>query len=125
MHMRIRILVALCLIWSTPVVANEIASQPTYEVVEHREVMVPLSDGTKLATNILLPDGEGPWPTILVRTPYDKEGYTRGAPFFARCGYAYVVQDIRGRFDSEGQFDPLTTEAKDGYEVQDWVASQP
>ena len=125
MAVKIRIFVALCLTWSATVTAQQIVSQPTYEVVEHREVMVPLSDGTKLATNILLPDGEGPWPTILVRTPYDKEGYTRGAPFFARRGYAYVVQDTRGRFDSEGQFDPLMTEGKDGYEVQDWIASQP
>jgi uncharacterized protein len=125
MPIRIRILVALCLVWSASVAAKEIVSQPTYEVVEHLGVMVPLPDGTKLATNILLPDGEGPWPTILIRTPYDKEGPTRSGHFFAGRGYAYVVQDTRGRFDSEGQFDPLMTEGKDGYEVQDWVASQP
>ena len=125
MPMKIRILVALCLVWSASVPAKELVSQPTYEVVEHLEAMVPLSDGTKLATNIFLPDGEGPWPTILVRTPYDKDVYTKGGHFFAQRGYAYVAQDTRGRFDSEGEFDPLMTEGKDGYEVQDWVASQP
>ena len=125
MSVKIRTLVALCLLWSVSAVARELVSQPTYEVVEHPQVMVPLSDGTKLATTIYLPDAEGPWPTILERTPYNRKGYTKVGPFLARRGYAYVVQDARGRFDSEGQFDPLMNEGKDGYDVQDWVASQP
>lgn len=116
---------ALSLLSAVPVLSKDTISQPTYEVVEQRGVMVPLSDGTRLATNTFLPIGEGPWPTILLRTPYDKDRYTEECQFFARRGYAYVAQDTRGRFDSEGVFDPFMTEGKDGYEVQDWVAAQP
>ena len=123
--MRGRAIIALFLLWSAITEATDVGSQPTYGVIEHREVMVPLSDGTHLATNILLPEGDGPWPTILVRTPYDKERPTNRGAFFAQRGYAYVAQDTRGRFDSEGHFDPLMTEGDDGYEMQDWVASQP
>ena len=113
------------LIWAIPLFADASISQPTYGVIERLEVMVPLSDGIKLATNIFLPDGEGPWPTILVRTPYDKgESGNESGHFFAERGYAYVVQDVRGRFDSEGVFVPLLTEAEDGYQVQSWVAAQ-
>jgi len=125
MSSTLRILTVLSLLGSISAFSEEPTSQPTHEVVEQLEVMVALSDGVKLATNILLPDGEGPWPTILVRTPYNKDGPTRGGRYFAKRGYAYVIQDTRGRFDSEGAFNPLMTEGKDGYEAQDWVASQP
>ena len=89
--------------------------------------MVPMRDGVKLATDVYLPDGEGPWPVILLRTPYGK-GKSRGETATQR-GYAYVSQDIRGRFDSEGLDYPVFShdgwgEHQDGYDTVEWVADQ-
>ena len=92
-------------------------------------VMVPMRDGVKLATDVYLPDGEGPWPAILWRTPYGKggaEGRARGAN---QRGYAFVAQDIRGRFGSEGVDYPVFGhdgwgEHKDGYDAVEWIAAQ-
>ncbi|NKB71696.1 MAG: CocE/NonD family hydrolase [Candidatus Latescibacteria bacterium] len=101
------------------------ASQPEYDVVEQLEVLVPVSDGTLLATNIFLPDGDGPWPTVLERTPYDKGGAdNKWGHFLAERGYVYVVQDVRGRFGSGGDFVPPRAEGQDGFDVQTWVAAQ-
>jgi hypothetical protein len=63
--------------------------------------MVPMRDGTKLATDIGLPDGDGPWPTILIRTPYSKLTMYGAAGLAVQHGYACAVQDMRGRFDSQ------------------------
>ena len=66
--------------------------------------MVPMRDGVKLATAVKLPEGEGPFPTIVIRTPYDKEGFAKGSKKYTEAGYAYVAQDCRGRFASQGDF---------------------
>jgi hypothetical protein len=125
MALFLRLVVTVCLLQATAW-AKASGSQAEFGVVEQLEVMVPLSDGALLATNLFLPDGKGPWPAVLERTPYDKGGGDNdNARFFAERGYAYVVQDVRGRFDSEGVFDPVRAEASDGYEVQAWVAAQP
>ena len=67
--------------------------------------MVPMSDGVRLATDVWLPDGPGPFPTILVRTPYHRAG--GGPRHYVQQDYAVVVQDCRGKYDSEGVFTPL------------------
>jgi predicted acyl esterase len=92
-----------------------------------REQMVAMRDGVKLATNVYLPKkGEGPWPVILNRTPYNKEGglvlsHTR----YTHADYVYVVQDCRGRFRSEGDYRPFQDDQLDGYDTIQWIASQP
>ena len=92
-------------------------------------VMVPMRDGTRLSTSVAVPSGEGPWPTILIRTPYGKEGMAGAAGMAVQNGYASVVQDFRGRFDSEGE-DYLVFvhggwgENQDGYDTVEWIASQ-
>lgn len=93
-------------------------------------VKTTLSDGTVLAADIYLPGegGEkvpGTFPTLVERTPYGKSGAQASGIFFARHGYAVVVQDVRGRNDSSGTFYPYVTEAKDGYETVEWAAKQP
>ena len=93
-----------------------------------RDVMVPMRDGTRLATDIYLPEGKGPWPVILSRTPYDKS--RKPKTNYTSNGYAVVVQDLRGRFASEGQNDmPFIPDAwgelQDGYDTIEWAASQP
>src|SRR2546426_956305 len=64
-------------------------------------VMVPMRDGVKLATDVYLPDGPGPWPVVLERTPYDRTKQGAKLATFGRSGYAVAVQDWRGLFASE------------------------
>jgi putative CocE/NonD family hydrolase len=89
------------------------------------KLQVPLRDGVLLATDLYLPTAQGPYPTILVRTPYSRgEGKIIGE-FFARYGYAVAVQDTRGRHDSQGDFYPFRFEAEDGVDFAAWAHSQP
>ncbi|MBP7050065.1 MAG: CocE/NonD family hydrolase [Phycisphaerae bacterium] len=92
-------------------------------------VMVPMRDGVKLATDVHLPGGKGPWPTILVMTPYNKNGLAAFAGETAKRGYALVAQDFRGRFASEGEDYPVFLhcgwgEHQDGYDTTEWIAAQ-
>ena len=103
-----------------------ILSQPTHAVVIEENLRVPMRDGKTLAADVHRPDAEGKFPTVLIRTPYDRrnEALANGARF-ARRGYAVVAQDVRGRFDSEGTFFPLIHEERDGSDTLDWIAEQP
>ncbi len=105
-------------------------SLPEYEIVIQRNRRAPMCDGISLATDIYLParDGvalPGPWPTLLTRTPYDKLSFAADAEWWARRGYARVIQDVRGRFASEGDFYLLKNEAEDGFDTIEWLAKQP
>jgi len=94
-------------------------------------VMVPMRDCTRLATNVILPDGPGPYPVIVVRTPYGRANSEFlplpgiGEAMFAPHGYAVVEQDTRGRFNSEGRFVPYLVERDDTVDTLDWIARQP
>ena len=92
------------------------------------QTMVPMRDGVHLATDVYLPDGHGRAPAVLVRLPYDKCGrYTfmpALAPYFTERGYAFVVQDVRGKFRSEGETLAFTHEVEDGYDTIDWMVGQ-
>jgi hypothetical protein len=94
------------------------------------KLRVPMRDGITLAADVHLPGPAhtGPWPTILIRTPYSKQNlyYSDPARYLAVRGYAVVVQDVRGRFDSEGDFYPFfNNEGPDGFDTLEWVADQP
>src|SRR5690349_7662365 len=67
----------------------------------HEDVMVKMRDGIELATTIYYPDGDGPWPVVVSRTPYNKAPMGKGAGKYTKAGYAYVVQDVRGKFASK------------------------
>lgn len=84
-----------------------------------------MRDGVKLGTNIYLPEGEGPWPVILTRTPYDMKNYNRRASQYLDEGIAFVTQDCRGKFTSEGVYEPYQTDMEDGYDIVEWIAEQP
>jgi predicted acyl esterase len=91
--------------------------------------MVPMRDGVKLATDVYLPAGDGPWPTILVMTPYSRKPVASMAPEAGKRGYALVSQDFRGRYDSEGVDYPIFShhgwgEHQDGYDTVEWIAKQ-
>jgi len=89
------------------------------------DVGVPMRDGTRLSAEVYLPAGEDPVPAILLRTPYDNsaEPYWRMAERYAGAGYAVVVQDCRGRGDSDGRFRHFD-EIADGLDTIDWVGGQ-
>ncbi|MCA1666220.1 MAG: CocE/NonD family hydrolase, partial [Thermomicrobia bacterium] len=85
-----------------------------------------MRDGVVLAADVYRPAGPGPYPTLLQRTPYDKQNAP--AAFILRAagsGYAVVVQDVRGRFASEGTFLAFVNERQDGYDTLEWLCAQP
>ncbi len=101
-----------------------------YDVVVRTNVSVPMRDGVSLAADIYLParDGkviDGRFPAVMERTPYDKQGQVNGGRYYARRGYAAIMQDVRGRFQSEGIWHPFAREAPDGYDSVEWAATQP
>ncbi len=92
------------------------------------EVRIRTRDGVRLATDVYLPDGAGPFPTVLVRLPYGKSERFSFMPQIATIvlehGYAFVVQDVRGKFRSEGEAIAFVHEAADGGDTLDWIAAQ-
>ena len=100
---------------------------PSHYAVDMRlDVKVPMRDGVQLSADIYLPKAPGPFPTVLVRTPYNNnlEVLINKARTLANAGYACVLQDVRGRWDSEGEFYPFVDEAQDGFDTQEWIGRQ-
>jgi uncharacterized protein len=95
------------------------------------DVMVEMRDGISLATDVYLPDTEGPFATVMIRLPYGKTvdycGVAEIARHWNRKGYAFVGQDCRGTYGSGGVFDPAhpKSEAEDGHDSVGWIAEQP
>ena len=106
-------------------------SYQQYDAICQSNVMIPMRDGVCLATDIYFPalggqPASGKFPVILERTPYDKAGsgnVTNGT-YYARRGYVCAIQDVRGRFVSEGEWYPFAKEAPDGYDTVEWLAAQ-
>ena len=91
------------------------------------DLTIPVRDGARLAADLHQPPGEGRRPVLVIRTPYGKQGY-RDEQLVAKAverGYAVVVQDVRGRYASDGVFDPYKHEGLDGYDTIEWLARQP
>ena len=82
-------------------------------------------DGVELATHVYMPNSEGPFPVMLVRTPYDALAKGAGVLKWPDRGYAYVVQDVRGRFLSDGDFYPWFNEVDDAEDTLNWLCEQP
>ena len=91
-------------------------------------VAVPMRDGVVLRAMVMRPADAGRFPTLVYRTPYGAASATRDYTTFARAvhrGYAVVVQDVRGRYRSDGEFNPYRQEGRDGYDTIEWAALQP
>jgi len=118
--------------------------QPTSElqfsdVAVTHGLVVPMRDGTDLRLDLLRPRTDGPHPVVLIRTPYDKvvqrelpEGTKRGLPYdhdfmhsLVRRGYILAIQDVRGRFNSDGYWHPYVHEQDDGHDTVEWIVRQP
>lgn len=106
-------------------------AQPTpVHVTVTFDVPVPMRDGVRLAADVYTPSG-GPWPVLLMRTPYGKNTFAENAwsgvdaVATARSGFIVVIEDTRGRFASGGQWAPLTDDALDGFDSVEWAARLP
>lgn len=115
-----------CLLgWAAPGIARE----AEWETVVESDVMVPMRDGVRLATDVYRPAREGQsvagrYPTVLTRTPYNKNGNAKLGEYYAARGYVFVAQDTRGRYGSEGVWHMLTDDGPDGADCAAWIASQ-
>lgn len=101
---------------------------PGYSVSVQKDVMVPMRDGVRLSADIYRPSKEGKYPVILLRTMYGKRNpghkYSFTGSLFASQGYVFIVQDVRGKFDSEGEFYPYIYEAGDGHDTIEWAGTR-
>jgi len=84
-----------------------------------------MRDGVRLATDLYFPEGAGDkLPAIMIRTPYDRRARTEAPRMFAGQGYVVAVQDVRGKFDSEGRFTVSANDTNDGSDMLSWIAAQ-
>ncbi|MCL6452915.1 MAG: CocE/NonD family hydrolase [Alicyclobacillus sp.] len=94
-----------------------------------RNVPCPMRDGVTLRANVFRPEGGGPYPVIVSRLPYGKDthfAYLVVDPVrLAEAGYIVVIQDVRGRFASEGTYTSMTQEFTDGYDTVEWASKLP
>jgi putative CocE/NonD family hydrolase len=104
--------------------ADPLLSKPQFEVATDAAVRVPMRDGIALVATVYRPKAPGRFPVILERTPYSRRGGAFQAQYFARRGYVCVIQDVRGRYDSPGEWHPFVNEARDGYDTIEWCAKQ-
>ena len=107
-------------------------SYQQYDSICESDAMMTTRDGVKLAADIYFPAiggrrAGGQFPVILERTPYDKTaaGQVTKAKYYARRGYVCAIQDVRGRFQSEGEWYAFAKEASDGYDAVEWFGTQP
>jgi hypothetical protein len=101
---------------------------PRNDIRIENRVPVPMRDGVILYADVYRPVDEGRYPVIVSRTPYSTERFPsayEAAVYIARRGYVYVYQDIRGRHESDGRWEPFFDDEKDGYDTIEWAAKQP
>jgi putative CocE/NonD family hydrolase len=99
-------------------------------ILIEKNIMVPMRDGVNLATDIYRLEGASPTPVLVVRTPYNKDGLVASSDTFdvlraVQAGYTVVAQDVRGRYASDGTFNPHVQETADGLDAFAWAADQP
>jgi uncharacterized protein len=106
---------------------NKVTNVPDSANVDfHWNQKIPLRDGVQLSATVYTPRGQkAPAPCIFTLTPYITQSYHDRGIYFAAHGYPFLTVDVRGRGNSEGQYDPLLQESHDGYDVVEWLAKQP
>jgi hypothetical protein len=108
-------------------IVNATGAEPALNDIRiERHKAMPMSDGVNLYADVYLPAAPGRYPTLVTRTPYgvQRDGVHEMMTKFAQHGYAVVVADVRGRYESDGKWEPFRDEAKDGYEIIEWAAKQ-
>jgi uncharacterized protein len=121
------VFLALVAILSAASSRVEAQEQQTYSVAVQNGAAMKTRDGVTLYADVYRPKAEGTFPVILMRTPYDKSVSWAVGPAFelATHGYVVVVQDVRGRYTSEGEWYPFRHESADGYDAVEWAAALP
>ena len=99
--------------------------QPSSGITIERNVVMKTRDGVALRADIYRPAGEGTFPVLLQRTPYNKVNAAEFGSTAAGRGFMVVVQDVRGRYQSDGQWYPFKNETADGYDTVEWAAVLP
>lgn len=87
-------------------------------------VLIPMRDGVRLAADVYRPDTKRKRPVIVARSPYNRKGERKRGEFFAQHGFVFIAQDVRGRYESGGAFEPFVNEGRDGYDTIEWAARQ-
>jgi predicted acyl esterase len=108
--------------------SQETPPPPKNSIGQRTNVTMPMRDGVILRADILLPSAEDRFPALIYRTPYGKHFALKEYKTFEKAvarGYAVVVQDVRGRYASDGEFVAYQNEGRDGYDTIEWVAKQP
>src|SRR5712664_67529 len=101
------------------------AAAENHEVTVQRNEAAKMRDGITLRADIYRPKAEGKFPVLLVRTPYDKRNETNFGLKGAARGFVVIAQDVRGRFESEGEWYTFVHESQDGYDTVEWAAALP
>lgn len=121
--------VLLIALTACPAAGAEVAAPPP-EVAVTRDVMITMRDGVRLAADVYRPAQvgvaiEGRFPALLMRTPYSKAVRAPAfADYFAVRGYVVVLEDVRGRYQSEGRWRPMYDDGTDGYDTAAWIGHQ-
>jgi putative CocE/NonD family hydrolase len=117
---------AAALLLAAPAMADETGKRVAAPFDFQWDVTIPLSDGVGLHATLYRPlDQRTPLPCIFTLTPYIAQTYHERGVYFATHGYVFLTVDVRGRGNSDGAFTPLLQEAKDGYDIVEWLAKQP
>jgi putative CocE/NonD family hydrolase len=117
-------LLSVATVWMVFILPLAVAAEH-YDVAVERNVAAKMRDGVTLRADIYRPKAEGKFPVLLVRTPYDKTGNMGFGLRAAARGYVVISQDVRGRFESEGEWYPFKYESQDGYDTVEWAAALP
>ncbi|MBI4167131.1 MAG: CocE/NonD family hydrolase [Acidobacteria bacterium] len=115
----------LCVLVLGIALATTALAADRFDVTIERGVAVKMRDGVTLRADIYRPKAEGKFPVLLQRTPYDKRGAVDFGPNAAARGYVVIVQDVRGRYTSEGEWYTFKDESNDGYDTVEWAAALP
>lgn len=116
----------LTLLISTGLIAQVVKRTPQSDTIQQLGLVIPMRDGIRLAADLYLPRAGGRWSTVLIRTPYNRKSGALGTyRFFNSRGYAVLMEDVRGRYASQGVFGPTEQEGPDSSDTMNWISEQP
>ena len=120
---QVRLALCLCgiFVWAS---AAASASEH-FDVIFDRDIAVTMRDGTILRADIYRPKADGKFPVLITRTPYDKQDERETCAIAAENGYVAIAQDVRGRYESDGEWYPFKYESADGFDTVEWAAALP
>jgi putative CocE/NonD family hydrolase len=114
-----------CLLFLLLFLAASCCAQSVSPIVIETDARVKMRDGISLSADIYRPGGNGKYPVLLVRTPYDKSSEGETCRAAAEHGYVCISQDVRGRYASLGEWYPFKNESSDGYDTVEWAVALP